>query len=60
MEMNIIIEDSLLEKEFNDMGLSCNKELIMEFKEWMENDFWEWYRDNLKSFLIEKNGIKSE
>lgn len=55
MEIKIIIDDSLLEKEFNSVGLSCNQKLIIEFKEWMEKDFWEWYKDNLKSFLIEKN-----
>lgn len=54
MEIKVIIEDSLLEKEFNDVGLSYNPRLIIEFKEWMEKDFWEWYKDNLKSFLIEK------
>jgi len=58
MEIKIIIDDRLLEKDFNDVGILCNNHLIMEFKEWMKNDFWEWYRDNMKSFLIEKVEVK--
>lgn len=55
MEIKIIIEDSQLEDEFKNLGLLYDKSLLKEFKEWMEKDFWEWYRDNLRSFLIEKN-----
>lgn len=54
MEIKIIIKNNILEKEFNSMGLLCDKKLIIEFKEWMEKDWQEWYKDNLKSFLIEK------